>query len=352
MKRETLLAGILSGTFLFSPVMAAELTDRISINGFANAAYQQTDEAVALHGESREGGVDNRGSFAGTSVGININADINDRVRFYSQLFAARSEGFALHIDWAFMNIDLANELGLRAGRIKFPVGLVNEYVDVGFAYPWIRPPRVVYSYLVPNGPQVTREGYNGASLLWEPSAGDWNFSADFFGGDINLDSADVRKMRGMVLRANWDDKVLLQANRYEGDMENATGSMVAMNGEKHSVSLVGVKVDWNNVIVYSEYANVTMGSLVNMKARTWYATLGYRVGSWLPFVNYESFDQGEGAQRQTFSTLGLRYDIWRATALKFELTQVDTRNGIGMFESPPGSNKTNQFGIGLSIVF
>ena len=99
--------------------------------------------------------------------GLTVNAKVNKRLRFASQMFASKKEEFDLHIVWAFADLSLTDELNLRTGKIKFPVGLVNEYRDVGYATPWIKAPVVIYSELgAPNGPQITREGYTGASLL------------------------------------------------------------------------------------------------------------------------------------------------------------------------------------------
>ncbi len=343
----------LGNSFITSTTLAEEWTDRVRLNGFANAVYQVTDEPVALHGESGKGGVDNRGNFTGTSFGFNITAQINDRITLYSQLAGGHEESYVLHVDWGFMGIELNDAFTLRAGNIKFPVGLVNEYIDVGYLYPWLQAPHSFYSQMVPNGPQATRDGYSGGSLLFADSFGDWTLGADLFGGEVKMDSADVRKTQGLTLKADWNDQVLIQASTYTGLMENATTN-TAMNNQKHDVTAFGVKADVNNFVVYTEYANVKMGTLTNMKAKTWYATLGYRIDKWLPFFNYENFDKGEGSSlsQQTSSTLGLRYDLMRNTALKMELTRIKTKAGTGMFESTPNDNSTNQFGIGLSVMY
>jgi len=343
----------LGNSFITSTTVAAEWTDRVRLNGFADAIYQATDEPVAIHGNSGEGGIDNRGNFTGTKLGVNLTAQINDRITLYTQLQGEHSESYKVHVDWAFMAIELSETFTLRTGNIKFPVGVVNEYIDTGYLYPWLQAPRVIYSQMVPNGPQAIRDSYSGASLLFSDNFDDWTLGADIFGGEVKMESADVRKTQGVTLRADWNDEVLIQASTYTGLMENATTS-TAMNNQKHDVSTLGVKADVNNFVVYTEYASIKMGTLTNMKANTWYATLGYHFGKWLPFFNYEDFKKGAGNSltKQNFSTIGLRYELMRNTALKMELSRIKTKTGTGMFESAPNDNSTNQFGIGLSVIF
>lgn len=338
--------------FTLSTALAANWTDGVRLNGFSNAIYQATNETVPIHGTAGKGGIDNRGNFTGTEFGINITAKVNDRVTLYSQIQGKNSENYKMYVDWAFIGIELSDTLTLRAGNIKFPVGLVNEYIDVGYLYPWLQAPNVIYSKVVPNGPQAIRDNYSGASLLFSNSIGDWTLGADLFGGEVKMDSANVRKTKGITLKANWNDEVLIQASTYAGLMENATPA--AMNNKKHNVSTFGVKADINNIVFYSEFATVKMGTLTNMKATTWYATLGYRIGKWLPNFTYESFEKGQNTSltQQNFSTLGLRYELMPNTALKVALTRIETKTGNGMFASTPSGNTANQFGLGLSVIF
>ena len=39
-----------------------------------------------------------------------------------------------------------SEQISVRAGKIKFPTFLISDYYEVGYAYPWIRPPQEVYS--------------------------------------------------------------------------------------------------------------------------------------------------------------------------------------------------------------
>jgi len=344
---------LLAGSLLlpFSVAQAENWSDKVTIKGFASSVYQKTNEAEYFNGEATENGIDENGSIQGTRFGININANISDRVTIASQLFATAAESYAVHVDWAFIALTLTDELTLRAGKVKYPVGIVNEYRDVGYLYPWIAAPLSIYSLVSPNGPQATRESFSGASLLWGKTFDSMTYGVDLYAGEVNLSGSDVRSLNGLTVKADWDDKVLFQASHYKGTMFNAT--ITAMNGQEHDATVFGVKVDWNNYVVYAEASDVEMGTLTAMQSKSSYFTFGYRFGKWLPFVTTQSYKQGQVDDDQTINQLGLRYDIWTNTAIKFEIGTIKTDKGQGLFDDgAPSKNSVNIYGFAIDTIF
>jgi len=357
-------------------VQAENWSDKLTISGFASADYHKTDEPLPFNGEAGKGH-DDQGSFSGTRFGINFNAIINDKFKFGGQLFSTKEEdNYATHVDWAFGTLKLTDSLDLRAGKLKFPIGLVNEYIDVGYAYPWMHAPTSFYSEAGANlnGPQVTREAFSGASLLWTVDLGDWQTEFDLFVGEVNLEGTDVRKLMGLVVNLNLDEEIFIELATYEGNMQNVElegavqgGSMWEnmlyvmegnMQGADHSVDSLGVKYDSNNILFMYELANVTMGQLTAMEATAWYATLGYQMGKFMPNITFENYEQGDGNgafdDDQDIVTLGLRWDYVSNVAIKFEVSQIKLNQGNGMFgyEDNPEDNTINMFGIGIDTVF
>jgi hypothetical protein len=77
------------------------------------------------------------------------------------QLFGKGYDGrYELDASWAFLKYQVDSDTYARAGRLRMPIFLLSEYLDVGVAYPWVRPPMEVYG-LVPfsnfSGVDVTR---------------------------------------------------------------------------------------------------------------------------------------------------------------------------------------------------
>jgi hypothetical protein len=123
------------------PAAVAPRTPRVQIHGFASeGAFVSTANDYL--------GSASRGSLELFEAGINFSTDVADRLRAGIQLFA-RDVGSlrddAPRIDWAYLDYRWRPWLGLRAGVIKMPFGLYNEYVDIDAARLPILLPESVY---------------------------------------------------------------------------------------------------------------------------------------------------------------------------------------------------------------
>ena len=113
---------------------------------------------VELHGFVSEGGfisTDNeyigrssRGSVELFEAGINFSTEITDDLHAGLQLFSRNVgdlDDLSPRVDWAFLDYRWRSWLGLRAGIIKMPFGLYNEYADIDTARLAILMPQSVY---------------------------------------------------------------------------------------------------------------------------------------------------------------------------------------------------------------
>jgi hypothetical protein len=126
---------------------------------FADPAPERASaSSIDIHGFVSEGGfvstandyigTSSRGSLEFFELGLNVTTEVADRLRVGAQLFA-RDEGefhdVSPRIDWAYLDYRWKPWLGLRAGVIKMPFGLYNEYVDADAARLPILLPQALY---------------------------------------------------------------------------------------------------------------------------------------------------------------------------------------------------------------
>ena len=345
------LTSLFTASLCSTSAVAENWADRINMTGFMSAKYQKINEKNFFNGDT-DTGIGKDGSFRGTMLGLNLTAPIDERVAIFSQFLATQEDdNYATHLDWGFIALSLTDEFRLRAGKIKFPTGIVNEYVSVGNAYPWITPPMLFYTENT-SAANITREAYTGASAVWEYSSGDVNMSADVFGGEIKLDDMRTRNMTGVKLRIDRSEEINFEATYYKGVMRDATNQ--AMEGKPHENIALGMRIDWNNIIGYTEWADTDM-DLEIANGSAWYTTWGYQFGNWLPHLTYQYFEKGKNSsspQEQKISTAGLRYDISDTADLKFEYSVIKTEQGKGLFESTPTDKSINRFGVAIDVVF
>ena len=314
-----------------------------------------------------------------TRFGLQISSEVSENMRVVAQLLGRGTiNNFDAIIEWAYADYEFTDWLSLRAGKIKQPVYLVNDYVEVGFAYPWIRPPAEVY-YL--NNPLNT---VNGAGLLlafpvgpgtlsFQPYIGSNRDDIPNTGGDAffeaeNIVGIDVKYSgKGYIVHAStFQCEVATHGHLHDVPTLFGFPVDVDLDGKGDcEVSSAGLTFDVANVVVYAEWQERTTTDSLSRPfgdQEAWYATLGYRFGKWLPHLTYATIDGeasivqpgaiecGENAPGgqcvtplgtfnsgdpmfnfpvavQSSVTAGLRYEVNDSAALKFEYAVVDVEN-------------------------
>jgi hypothetical protein len=153
----------------------------------------------------------------------------------------------------------------------------------------------------------------------------------------------------------------------------NAPGFGVFQDTAKFSSA--GLTMDWHNVVLYSEYFEREISGGANVafpNQKGSYATLGYRVGKWLPHFTTARIKDNNNPTTpppgfpiagtpldQKSSTLGLRYEAGSGAALKFEVQRVTPKEGTrGLLIANPRNAPKDPgddvmiYGISLDVVF
>ncbi|MBE9560457.1 MAG: hypothetical protein IMF15_06680 [Proteobacteria bacterium] len=363
-------------------VLASTPAQAIQFDGFMTAgATKIVSIDDADKGNIYIGGLGDRGITEDltfekdTRFGLQISSDVTEDMSVVAQILGRGDRGnFNAIIEWAYIDYEIHDTTSVHVGKIKQPVYLVNDYVEVGFAYPWIRPPQEVYLL---NNPLNT---VNGIELLLQYPVGPGTLSFQPYIGsnrdDIpngggayfeaeNIYGIDVKYAgRGYTVHAsNFQCEVNVFGNSFQqsaallGPGAEVTVDLGGSKGDCN-VTAAGFNLDLANVVVYAEWtARTTTDGLSRPFGDTeaYYATVGYRFGKWLPHLTFASIDGdastvgvgsdgtglGGAAQvkmpdgtivasfnfpvpQQTSITAGLRYEVNDSAALKFEYQVVD----------------------------
>ncbi len=376
-----------AGAVLALGAAQAWAVDNVGINGFLTVAGTKGEDSGnaylnGLYNGDGDVSFDNDNS----RMGLQITAAVNDRTDVTAQLLSRGGpSGYNLTADWAFVSFHATDTTDVRAGKVKLPAFLVSDYIEVGYAYPWIRPPAEVYS-LNP----IT--SLSGVDVLYRPSVGDWSFLIQpYFGtsegtqviSPVNVDAIngmfgagtlsrgdtvgfEARNLYGVNLTAG-NDAFNFRLGYLETKVDSNFGVSfggAGIQGETAKFTSAGFNMDWHNVVAYAEYASrneqgaALQGAFPDQKA--WYATLGYRIGRFLPNVTYASIDKGSDpsplAAVQDSTTVGLRYELGSGAALKFEAQQVKPgETSYGFFDQAPGvrtKDKYMLYGMAVDVIF
>lgn len=382
----------------------------VQFDGFltAGASWHDDKNKNRYIGSLGDRGVINDASFeTDTRFGLQVSSDIAEDMSAVAQILGTGVDGnFDAVVEWAYIDYELNKWASVRSGKIKQPVYLVNDYVEVGYAYPWIRPPVEVY-YL--NNPLNT---VNGIEFLFQFPVGNGTLSLQpYFGSNRDdipntggVGFFEAEKIRGLDIKYSGRG-YSVHASSFTCDVKifgNITDQPTAfgfpvdinLNGTGEcKVTAAGFNLDIANVVVYSEWQEreTTLGlSKPFGDQDAWYATVGYRFGKWMPHITFAAIDgkastyglpgggavecaasQGDGVTTgpgcdttalgggpgtpggtglmnfpvsiQTSVTYGLRYELNDSAALKIEHSVVDVENNAADLAA---ANQSFNFGL------
>lgn len=355
-------------------VLASTPAQAIQFDGFMTAgAAKIVSIDDADKGNIYIGGLGDRGITEDltfekdTRFGLQISSDVTDNMSVVAQILGRGDQGnFNAIIEWAYIDYEIHDTTSIHVGKIKQPVYLVNDYIEVGYAYPWIRPPQEVYYsnnplntvngiellLQFPVGPgTLSFQPYLGSNRDEIPNGGGAYFEAD------NIYGIDVKYSgRGYAVHASsFQCEVKVFGDGFDQSAALVGGEVhVDLGGSKGNcnVTATGFNMDLANVVVYAEWQKRTTDETLSRAfgdTESYYATLGYRIGKWLPHLTYAAIS-GEasivglptnGAAEvisgpatgmnlnfpvalQSSITAGLRYEVNDSAALKFEYMVVD----------------------------
>ncbi len=328
----------------------------IQWHGFLTGAYMATSGA----GEDVHyaGDVSDNGTTKDTRLGLTVTTQVDEKWRFAAQMKAKGVDDFQMEMDWAYATYDYSDGFAVNVGEIKYPVGLYNEYIEVGYTYPWIRAPETFYNQDI-FGPNLTRISYSGVGLEFSSLGDESETNLNIFGGLLDVGDGHVNQLIGAKLGFNWADILRLQLSAATGLMEIEAGPRAAMNGERHTSYAAGIGLDMESFVFSTEISAATMGVDV-MDSTSGYVMMGYRFGDFMPHVTYGHWDV-KGGWGQKDITLGLRTELTSNTALKIDVKQVtpgdkynnnDVSAGYGLFNAKPEEDKVLIYGVALELVF
>lgn len=287
-------------------------------------------------------------------VGLQAMADLGDGLRFTTQFVARGLTGFNAEVDYAYLTYELTPSLILQAGRKRLPLQYYSEFFDVGYAYPWIRPPADLYTWQVLN--------YNGVSLTQKMQIGSSSLNTTVFTGRENSEENRLlssyffgeptnevwKNIFGIQLDWNQDIfQVLASVTTFDQDRFFTDPNTTETNRLDEPVvfSALAVNIDSESWFLLTEYNNYDSDVF---KTANWLASVGMRMNTLTPFLSLSKFkeDQIGTADFEEHSTtsVGLRYDFHPQAAFKVQFDDIKDEGTLAL----EGDAQALTFGIDL----
>lgn len=314
-----------------------------------------------------------------TRIGLQATAEVTPKLdmTLVMQANGGSNDQYDLTATWGYAGYTINDTLTLRLGKVKGPFYMVSDYIEVGYAYPWVTPPQEVYS----TNPM---KSLTGLDLVYNKSFGDMNFLFELYTGSGNHKAtilpnvADANSSYSTGQQINFSthdmygfntsigtDGITFRLGYFTTQVVASAFNITSEQNVSGSFGGAGLIIDWRNLVVYSEY--IIRDTDAALEAAfpdqdAYYLTLGYRFGDFLPYMTYASLDKGADnsvyAMVQSSVALGFRYEVGDTSAVKFEALQAktDSDNGdlgkYGLFDHPIKDNKGNIIAVSYDLIF
>mgnify|MGYP000097250204 CR=1 FL=1 len=289
---------------LTTAVLASSAHAEITFNGFANiVAGQTTSKNDSLYGYTNDIDFKQDSLFA-----LQASSDLGEGLSVTAQIISRGSDDWDPKFEWAYLTYQPNDNLRILAGRQRVPFYMYSDFLDVSYAYPWIRPPQGVYSLITD-----TFDGLGGI-YNWQTGELDHTIHAiygrtqdtqDLLGDSVDL---DFKGMTGIAYTFNRD-WLTLRAGYFQADLNMPIASIellgngwkaagftdigdnVLVEEDRASFIEVGFQVDYDNFLVIGEYTKLDIKDTMFPEEDSYYVMGGYRYNEFLFHLTYGKDD-------------------------------------------------------------
>jgi len=329
---------------------AAVANDNLHISGFGSVIGAQVVDGSGHVADYPNAGIyDDQFDLAKESkFGLQAVATINDRTRFTTQAMSRGANDFEPQVEWMFVNYAIQEDIEVQAGKLRVPVYYFSEYMDVGYAYPWIRVPSDAYSLDLTN--------FNGVQLNYRTYMGSLNIATALYAGrqtnngdplmsylfDQTIDR-DFTGIVGATLELSTDDTIV-KFSYTEADMTQV-GSVWGTSE---------YAIQFHDVYVQQSFGDLTLRAEYNRYKpfyESYFASASYRLDQMTYYVMYSKFKLDEPTfEEHDTQSVGVRYDLAPRMALKFDVTQMND-DGVNPFTQAPNPVNNDPDGDGDVVI-
>lgn len=303
----------------------------------------------------KTGVYDSDWSFApDTSVGIQLSHEIDSNYSFIVQLNAHGAKRYDPEDSWAYISYQINTELSVQLGRKRLPLYYYSDFFDVGYAYNWIRPPADNYTWQISN--------FNGVSLLYETQFGSWDASVNIYTG---REDSQSNELLSYLLEANVDETwknivgvvgeftyswLNLRLTAMSSELDRTINDTRVAENMTQQFTGLSVNITRDEFSLLSEFNGYKRDD-DDIDVRTRMLSLSYALDEFIPYISYSEFRQkltsAGGDENHSTQSIGVRWNIFRDTALKIQFDKVDDK-GI----SRPIRGDSEAVAIGVDVVF
>lgn len=283
---------------------------------------------------------------------------------------------------WAYARWRPDEHWELSLGRFRQPLFMITEEFDVGYAWPWVRPPVELYSLA---GESTYMDG---GKLRYLFPLGDYTLALSGFTGSLHINrrprSEYDTHIRGVEASLS-DGNLTLRASALDSDTEldaprlqNVVDLIATQNPgvardyaidqiDHQRYASLGLRYEDGRWLVMAEYVRLWLQTRSLPDKEAYYLTLGHSFGDFTPYATYARQEMADSLSENRLSgvpalaanslltasnseqysySLGVRWDFYPGLALKGQVDQVYQRSPSFGLQGAPLPNGREHFTV------
>ena len=309
-----------------------------------------------------------------TIFGLQVSSNLGEGLSVTGQITGAGGEDFDANIAWAYLTYEFNDTWSVMAGRQRIPFFANSDFLDVGYAYHWMRPPTET---------DVSVDDFEGIKFQHLGYIGNWDTRAQIYAGEntskdprlakLGLDDAfGIKDIAGVVYNIG-NDNLQFRATYMVGDLYINGFAFV---GQDKASGGVGTKFfglsgqwDFGNSFLMTEYVGYDYDEPLFSSGvesyRGWYTSLGHRMGDITPHITYAVSEETtsatlnggpsctvDGSVDTSAITIGARWDFHPKAAFKVEYQTVSDDSSDSITSTRGNYKEVDLFTVGVDVIF
>jgi hypothetical protein len=344
----------------------------VNISGFLSVGGGMVDDETSV---SYDGYSEEDLTFDRNLLGLQVTGKVSERITATAQLLARSENDYQVDAEWAYLTWQASDNGKVRAGRLRTPLYMYSDFLDVGYSYPWISAPNEVY-YLPFNSVDGIDYYVTAALGSFDTSFQAYfgSYDSDFSFEDGTQGNASLRNQMGVAVTFGkdwWNFRAAYHQTDLTVDVFSPTldgfvaqlevnpnfaylAPRITIDDDKGTFAQIGLNIDTGMFVAAAEHVEFEVKETMLAKNVRDYVMVGLRFGDFLFHVTGSKADDeiaalsaGVPASAQTAQLIGTldaiaaarnverdvisfgtRWDVASGTALKLQLDDVDDVRG------------------------
>ncbi|HBF08450.1 MAG TPA: hypothetical protein DHW71_10445 [Gammaproteobacteria bacterium] len=292
-----------------------------------------------------------------TLVGLQAIGTVNEKTSLTAQIIgksaaAEFGDSYELDLEWLYLTYYATPDTAINLGRFRIPLYYYSDFIHASYAYHWVRAPMPVYSA---NLYRVT-----GINIFDSRYIGEWGLTTQAWYGSEEYNLAidtdyDMKKNIGFTTTLEYD---VFHIRAVYAEFSGNAIFRDSVNGDyttkaQGNYQGIAFMVDTPTYIWHSEInRSSSLYDGIKDTARSGYTSIGYKYKNLLPHYTYTKLTTGDDSTTVKANTFGIRWDVHKDTAVKFEYTRYTEDNSLYAALNLPTQHTMESITAAIDLVF